>query len=265
MSFPTHFGLDPSPKKIPVSEFFGPTIQGEGAVIGLQTYFVRFGLCDYKCTKCDSLNAVDPKYVRANAKFLTQFEIFRMICDGWKQGSTPWITYTGGNPCIHDLTLLTTALKDVDFKITLETQGTILPKWVEYCDQITVSPKGPGMGEEVNWSMMDEWLDNYGSSDRFSLKFPIFDRRDLELVIYAAERYERFKRFGLYDRIYLSLGNDMPADVDGHADISHADLMMRLVQNYKILWEEIQSDPILSQFKFLPQWHTFVWGNEKGK
>src|SRR6056297_3563779 len=45
-----------------VSEIFGPTIQGEGALIGVPTVFVRLGGCDYRCSWCDSLHAVDSAY-----------------------------------------------------------------------------------------------------------------------------------------------------------------------------------------------------------
>ena len=66
-------------KKLPLMELFGPTIQGEGTVIGQQTYFLRFGLCDYKCRMCDSMHAVDPRLVKANATYLTQAEIFEQF------------------------------------------------------------------------------------------------------------------------------------------------------------------------------------------
>lgn len=39
---------------IPVLEIFGPTIQGEGMVIGQKTMFVRTAGCDYSCSWCDS-------------------------------------------------------------------------------------------------------------------------------------------------------------------------------------------------------------------
>ena len=40
--------------KVPVLEIFGPTFQGEGAVIGQKTMFVRTAGCDYSCSWCDS-------------------------------------------------------------------------------------------------------------------------------------------------------------------------------------------------------------------
>src|SRR6476661_4406823 len=86
-------------KPIPLMEVFGPTIQGEGLVIGQQTYFLRFGLCDYKCVMCDSMHAVDPHRVKANAEWLTQEEILNKLGSIYKPNSTRWVTLSGGNPC----------------------------------------------------------------------------------------------------------------------------------------------------------------------
>jgi 7-carboxy-7-deazaguanine synthase len=144
MSEETTSTSSPSVKKIPLVEMFGPTIQGEGAVIGQQTYFMRFGLCDYKCKMCDSMNAVDPLQVKLNAKWLTQLDIYNEFMAFHKEGSTRWITLSGGNPCIHDLTELVLNLNDTGFKFAVETQGTFAPDWLKYCRIVTCSPKGPG-------------------------------------------------------------------------------------------------------------------------
>jgi len=47
---------------IRISEIFGPTIQGEGPLIGKPTVFVRTAGCDYRCAWCDTLYAVLPDY-----------------------------------------------------------------------------------------------------------------------------------------------------------------------------------------------------------
>ena len=39
-------------KSLLISEIFGPTIQGEGALIGRPTVFVRTGGCDFRCNWC---------------------------------------------------------------------------------------------------------------------------------------------------------------------------------------------------------------------
>lgn len=249
-------------KKIPLVEMFGPTIQGEGAVIGQQTYFMRFGLCDYRCKMCDSMHAVDPLQVKANARFLTQEE----ICDEfvktfWLPGSTKWISLSGGNPCIHDLSFLVSVLGRSGFRFAVETQGTLSPSWLSMCDIITVSPKGPGMGENCDIEALDKFMQYVMSAHptAVNIKIVVFDQRDLE---FAKLLWERYRQTGV--PFYLSLGNPYPPgllqkDPDWQM---HTALLIGL---YKQLFEDIKTDSILSQMRFLPQWHVFVWGNEKGK
>ena len=57
--------------QILISEIFGPTIQGEGPLIGIPTIFVRTGSCDYRCSWCDSLYAVLPQYKKDWRKMTT--------------------------------------------------------------------------------------------------------------------------------------------------------------------------------------------------
>jgi 7-carboxy-7-deazaguanine synthase len=254
-----------STKKIPLVELFGPTIQGEGSVIGHQTYFLRFGLCDYKCKMCDSMHAVDPLEVKKNATYLTQQEIFDKLTAFRIPNSTMNITYSGGNPAIHDLDWLTTLLRTEGWKINVETQGTKTPDWMFNVHSITCSPKGPGMGEKTDINELDYFVNKYANDPRFrvnynmSLKFVIFDQRDMEFAKMLIERY--LVEYPI--PVYLSLGNAHPPGRDEGIDdyLLHQEMLV----NYRALFDEIKDDPILSQVAFLPQWHTFVWGNAKGK
>jgi 7-carboxy-7-deazaguanine synthase len=259
-------------KKIPLAEpIFGPTIQGEGAVIGQQTYFMRFGLCDYKCKMCDSMHAVDPQQVKQNAEWLTQEEIAdRFLKHVWLPGSTRWVSISGGNPCIHDLSLLVALLKKVDFKIAVETQGTKAPSWLSMVDVLTVSPKGPGMGETCDLTELDQFMAYAMSANptAVNMKIVVFDQRDLE---FARLCWELYGHTGV--PFYLSLGNPYPPGLDLIHDNNNRVMKQvpwtqhtaELIGRYKSLFEDIKIDPILSQMKFLPQWHVFVWGNDKGK
>ena|ERR1700757_4743309 len=259
-------------KKIPLVEMFGPTIQGEGAVIGQQTYFMRFGLCDFKCGMCDSMHAVDPLQVKQNAEWLTQQEILdKFLSRVYLSGSNRCISLSGGNPCIHDLSLLVGTLKKLNFRIAVETQGTFAPAWLSLCDVITVSPKGPGMKEPSSQSKeaiaeLDKFLQYVMSAipEKVNFKIVVFDQRDLE---YAKMIWERYSRLGI--PFYLSLGNPYPPDYPHrqamHFPVTHNAHMGVLVDEYKLLFEDIKTDPILSQMRFLPQWHVFVWSNAKGK
>lgn len=256
-------------KRIPLMEIFGPTIQGEGQMIGQQTYFIRFGLCDYKCTMCDSMFAVDPRSVMAHGRRLTELEIAQEFLDQHKRGSSKWVTFSGGNPCIHDLTHLVEQLTYNQFKIAVETQGTLCPPWLAKCDVVTISPKGPGMGEIleldkldkfVNWCM--QWYRSSRGQFQFNIKVVVFDQRDLEI---ALELFHRYTPAMSPSQFYLSLGNPFPPGKQGADTIEHGAHMQILVDNYLRLWEDIQYNVTLSQMKFLPQWHVFLWGNAKGK
>ncbi|MEB3059382.1 4Fe-4S cluster-binding domain-containing protein, partial [Parvimonas sp. D9] len=106
---------------------FGPTIQGEGLLAGSKTMFIRFGGCDYRCEKCDSLHAVIPTAVKANADYLTAEEIAARIIPEAKRTNTPWVTLSGGNPCMWDLTRLIGLLHGAELGVAVETQGTLSP------------------------------------------------------------------------------------------------------------------------------------------
>src|SRR4051794_33329479 len=102
-------------KTFPVIEVFGPTIQGEGAEAGLPTHFVRFGGCDYRCSWCDTMYAVDPTAVRETARSLTTEEI---VSEVRGLGGRPnWVALSGGNPALHELGPLVERLQRSKFAV----------------------------------------------------------------------------------------------------------------------------------------------------
>jgi len=248
-------------KKIPLMEIFGPTVQGEGAQVGYQTYFLRFGLCDYRCAMCDSMHAVDPRSVKANAMMLTQDEIAAAL---WKhiddKPGPSWVTFSGGNPCIHGLMRLVDLLQYQGMKINVETQGTLSPMWVNEVDYLTISPKGPGMGEVTNIKVLRDFVQATSSMmKKRCMKIVVFDQRDLD---FAKEIFREFENVFAADEWFLSLGNTYPPGLDD--GITNDELVKGLLSSFRVLYEDIQHDPILSKFRFLPQLHTLIWANKMG-
>lgn len=256
-------------KKIPLIECFGPTVQGEGAVIGQQTYFLRFGLCDFKCVMCDSMHAVDPQQVKANAQWLTQQEIFDTFEKHRLQlptmHSTRWVTFSGGNPCIHDLQELTELMNNNDYSISVETQGTFCPEWLWNTDALAVSPKGLGMGEQCDLNVLDAFMRKMIRHPGLYIKIVVFDQRDIEFASMIFERYV-IKGLGPLEttlrpsQFFLSLGNPWPP---GSPDIPSA-FTAALTGKYLSLLEDVQKDPNLCEARFLPQMHVLLWGNRQG-
>lgn len=258
--------MDPSGalKRIPIMETFGPTVQGEGIQIGVQTYFMRFGLCDYKCTMCDSMHAVDPKSVKANGRFMTQVEIFEdfMKCGVYQGPTCEWMTFSGGNPCIHDLQILVALLRGAKLKINVETQGTLWKPWIADCECVTISPKGPGMGEVTVIDVLDEFLRNcWMNGINPVMKIVVFDQRDLD---FAIEMYSRFANQYQFAGWFLSLGNPAPTGIKSQFN-THPERVMDALYRYKYLLEDIQQSQVLAKFRFLPQFHWMLWGEELGR
>jgi 7-carboxy-7-deazaguanine synthase len=212
---------------------------------------------------CDSLNAVDPRQVKENAEYLTQKEIADKFLKFYKQGSSRYITLSGGNPCIHDLGELIADLTRYGYRFVVETQGTFAPDWLKQCNLISCSPKGPGMGEDTNLDELDAFISKAAVYTLVAMKVVVFDQRDLEFAKMLFERYAINQ--GYKFPFFLSLGNPYPPGYMEEYTPKLNEYIMTQIGRYKMLFEDIQCDPILSTMKFLPQWHTFLWGNEKGK
>ncbi len=276
-----------SNKKLPVVEMFGPTVQGEGSVIGYQTIFLRMGGCDYMCERCDSLHAVLPELMREEPTFtqLTAEELIPHVRDF--VGHTEWITLSGGNPCMwKDLGDVIWALgmdeNGPQKKFALETQGTLWQHWIPWCTKVTVSPKGPGMGEKFEPEKFDRFVHELRGDQKpwhpgFSVKVPVFDQRDLEFVVSILELWPQ-----LAPVMFLSIGNiyppapakQGPRNLEGKilgtnlrqgADAEHEAFVHQVLKSYKVILEDVMQDPRLSSVRILPQLHTLLYGNAKGK
>jgi 7-carboxy-7-deazaguanine synthase len=114
----------------PVMESFY-TLQGEGYHQGKAAYFVRLGGCDVGCVWCDVKESWDA------SKHPTQsIEEIVSAASAWP-GRMAIIT--GGEPLMHNLTELTTALHEAGFQTNIETSGAwpVSGAW----DWICLSPK----------------------------------------------------------------------------------------------------------------------------
>src|SRR5581483_11650185 len=114
-------------RTITVVEAFGPTIQGEGALIGKPTVFVRTGGCEYRCAWCDTLYAVLPEH-RSEWYPMTKEEVFAEVQR--LSGHKPiLVTLSGGNPAIQPLESLIDLGHEHGYTFTIETQGSIAQPW----------------------------------------------------------------------------------------------------------------------------------------
>lgn len=235
-------------RRFPVMEVFGPTVQGEGALAGVPTYFVRFGGCDYRCSWCDSLHAVLPREVKANAEQLDIDAIVSRVAD--LERGPEWVTLSGGNPALLKLGDLVARFQGEGTKVAVETQGSKWADWLGQVNCLTISPKPPssGMTEKVDRDLDGFMLTASLARPRRhadALKIVVFDDRDLDWAAAVFEAYPTWPRF-------LSCGTVVGEPL---ADLS---------DRYRWLCEQVARDRRFANVKVYPQLHVVAWGHAKG-
>lgn len=237
--------------KIRVSEIFGPTIQGEGVLIGLPTVFVRTGGCDYRCSWCDSMHAVDPAY-RGDWTPMSPEAIWTRIRE--LSADVPLtVSLSGGNPAIQPFGALISLGHLSGYRFALETQASIARDWFADLDVLVLSPKGPSSGMKTDWTLVDACLAAAGGCPETVLKFVVSDEVDYAFARDAAARYPQLP-------VYLQPVNHTPPPArDENAPVDMQGL------NDRLLWlvDKTISDRWFD-VRVLPQLHVILWGNKRG-
>jgi len=247
-------------KKYPVIEVFGPTLQGEGAMAGRPTHFIRMGGCDYRCHWCDTDYAVLPEKVRANAKKLTAVEIVNQVQD-LPQGPE-WVTLSGGNPALHQLDPLVIDLHRNQFKVAVETQGSMWKEWLTRVDQLTISPKPPSSqmynmkNMELLELFMQQMMEQYPIGSRVCLKIPVADEDDYEFAIMVHGRYNKIP---FYFSVVTKMGGLYGTYAGGEIDTRDT-----LLDRYRWLAERVAGDARARTTTAIPQLHALLWGHGRG-
>ncbi len=240
-----------APDEIRISEIFGPTIQGEGALIGLPTVFVRTGGCDYRCAWCDSLHAVDSRF-RADWRAMTTTEVLDRVRA--LSGGTPlMVSLSGGNPAIQPLGPLIRQGQAAGYRFALETQGSVSRGWFADLDVLVLSPKPPSSAMTTDWTALRACVDAAAAGPRIVLKFVVFDAADYAYARAAAARFP-----GL--AVYLQPGNHTPPgpqDDDAFIDTDG------ILQRMGWLVDLVIADRWFAAH-VLPQLHVLLWGNKRG-
>lgn len=230
-----------------VAEIFGPTIQGEGALIGEPTVFVRAGGCDYRCSWCDSLHAVESQYRHSWAPMETDAVWAKVHKLSGGQPLT--VSLSGGNPAIQDFGPLITKGRAAGYRFACETQGSIPRPWFADLDTLVLSPKPPSSGENVDWDAFDSCRTIGAGARQQVMKIVIFDETDYQ---WAREVHRHHSDLVLY----LQPGNP---EVDPATPVDLQTLANRLGW----LTEKAMADGWFAP-RILPQLHVLIWGNKRG-
>jgi 7-carboxy-7-deazaguanine synthase len=238
---------------IPVLEIFGPTIQGEGMVVGRKTMFVRTAGCDYSCSWCDSAFTWDGS-AKNDIRQLTAEQIWTELKEIGGE-CFDHVTISGGNPAlIKAIGSLVELLHSQGVKAALETQGSRYQDWFLKIDDLTISPKPPSSLMKTNFSVLDDIIETLIKEKRMahiSIKVVVFNDEDFE---YAASVHERYPEVPFF----VQVGNEDLTTID------NASLTQELLKKYEWLIDKAVAAKNMNDVRVLPQVHALVWGNKRG-
>ena len=239
-------------KPIRISEIFGPTVQGEGLLIGRPTVFVRTGGCDFRCTWCDTLYAVLPDY-HDDWKPMSPDAVMAEV--GKLAGEQPiLVTLSGGNPALQPLHPLIALGRERGYSFAMETQGSVAQPWFADLDWLVLSPKPPSSAMTMDWTVFDACLAAAGQGPVVALKLVVFDQADYDFARATAASYPQLP-------VCLQVGNHRPAAPNsaGAQGVDQAGLMGR----FRWLVDKVTADR-WHDATVLPQLHVLAWGNQRG-
>lgn len=184
-------------------------------------------------------------------------ELADLIIDKCLDTHTNNVVFTGGNPCLYDLSQIIQTLQENFINVDLETQGSKLPYWLEDVDNLVISPKAPSSGQPDVYDKIYHWLkDSNIIITNLTIKIPIFTDEDFEF----AKRYNELMKKINWEthskiKLYLTVGNTNTEET--------GDISKRVLMDYEKLIDKVMKSE-MSNVYVLPQVHTLVYGNKQG-
>ncbi|MGJ0322954.1 7-carboxy-7-deazaguanine synthase QueE [Aliarcobacter cryaerophilus] len=250
-----------------VNEIFGPTIQGEGKLVGNLSIFIRFGKCNFKCVgfnveyetpsgvkkcACDSYYAVDMEFKNSWKSYENYLDIVNEVdklLENCNYKNRVDIVITGGEPLLywnnqefqnlikhyinknHKLTIETNASLNIDFKEEYQ-------KKIIFSMSVKLSNSLEPLKKRVNKSTLTKILENTKES---YLKF-VIGNDFLENAIVEIE--DILKNIPQCEVYLMPLGDSSEA-----IDINS---------------EKVVNLAIKYGFKYSDRLHIRIWNNKRG-
>ena len=168
-----------------ISETF-TSLQGEGMLAGVASFFIRTSGCNLRCRWCDTPYT---SWVPEGARRSVDDLVTEAVASGVQH-----VVVTGGEPLMQrEIGDLTGKLKSAGLHITVETAGTVIPAFD--CDLLSASPKTansdpPGAARDRHRRLREDRGPLRRLVRRFpnhQLKFVIEDADDLPEIFAVLE------------------------------------------------------------------------------
>ena len=214
------------------------SLQGEGALLGVPSFFIRTSGCNLRCAWCDTpYTSWQPEGAELSLD---------QILDEVRAHPMRHVVVTGGEPMIAPgIIPLTERLRDLGLHITIETAGTVFQPVA--CDLMSISPKLANSTPQGDWAARHNRL-----------------RIQLQPLQELMARYACQLKFVI----------EKPADLDEvrallaalHTDSRHVILMPEgtapgVLRDRSVWLAEICKR---EGFRFSPRLHIDLYGNQRG-
>lgn len=217
------------------------SLQGEGVFVGTKQIFIRFAGCNLNCSFCDTKKEPVIKGITAERVVAGVMDLQR------RYGLHHSISLTGGEPLLHAgfLECLLPSLKEKNFKIYLETNGTLseaLKKILRYIDIIAMDIKLPSSADiPPLWERHIEFLKLAIIRDIF-IKVVVTENTSEDDILKARDIVERFDK----DIVFIL----QPASVDSKGSFKIP--KEKLFAYFDLAKERLQD------VRIIPQMHKII-------
>ncbi len=153
------------------------SLQGEGSLVGVPSFFIRTSGCNLRCAWCDT------PYTSWNPEGV-EMTLDAILAEARRHRGRHAVV-TGGEPMIApEVVELTMRLREAGMHITIETAGTVF-KHVA-CDLMSISPKlsnstpeGPWRAQHERLRIQPEVLARLMAQYEYQLKFVVAQPEDI--------------------------------------------------------------------------------------
>ena len=250
-----------------INEIFGPTIQGEGKLVGSPSIFIRFAKCNFKCLgfgveyetpsgikkhACDSYYAVDTEFKDTWTKYESSEEIVNEVnnlISSFQYNYKIDIVITGGEPLLYwnnkEFQKLLEHYINEGHKVTIETNASLnlnfefdYQKEILFSMSVKLSNSLESLKKRINVNTLRRILTNTRES---YLKFVI----DKNFIDNAKEEINQIISNIPKCDVYLMPLGDTADEINKNC-------------------EDVINMSIKNGFKYCDRLHIRVWDNKRG-
>ena len=208
------------------------SVDGEGPTAGRLAAFVRFQVCNLRCSWCDTTYSFEQENVTA---YRTAEEIYKII----KESGASCVTLTGGEPLLQpEIGSLLKILNEDDSLLThIETNGSVditpfVEEFPNLCFIVDYKLEGSNMTAQMNENNLTAGrpVDTY--------KFVVSSLRDLQQATDVIRKNRLCER----TQVFFSpvLGKIEPAEIVEFMKTERLDKVRLQLQLHKIIWDPVQ-------------------------